>query len=173
MWTHILQIVIYEFVLIYDRQTAKTLLSFEEGASPLSPGTRECVRLVPKNWDADAWNLRHRLVGFRVCTRTPSEIWDLYKSISMPCSQPLFSLVHEILSGGHALEKNQAMLKHHEGHFWCFNVANMNDSIVRGYGNPPMISPILKWLQSALRGGQKSKTGEARFLVRGLAISPH
>ncbi len=78
----------YKFVLIYNRQTHRTKLwSFGKRASPLSPGTRECVCLVPKNWDADACNLRHRLVQFCLCTRIPSKIQDLYKSISMPDSQ--------------------------------------------------------------------------------------
>ncbi len=70
--------------------TPKKLRSFEKRASPLSPGMCECVRLVPKNWDTDACNLRHRLVRFRFCTRTPYKIQDLYESISMPESQPLY-----------------------------------------------------------------------------------
>ena len=44
--------------------TPKKLRSFEKRASPLSPGTRQCVHLVPKNWDTDACDLRHRLVRF-------------------------------------------------------------------------------------------------------------
>ncbi len=69
--------------------TPKKLGSYKKRASPLSPGTRECVCLVPKNWDTDACNLRHRLIRFLFCTKTPSKIWNLYKSISMPDSQPL------------------------------------------------------------------------------------
>ncbi len=36
-------------------------------------------------------NLRHWLVQFYLCTRTPSKICNLYESISKPYSQPLFS----------------------------------------------------------------------------------
>ncbi len=80
-----MQINVYEFILIYDRETYKTKsFCFEKRASPFSPGTRECVCLVPKNWDTDACNLRHRLIRFHFCTRTPSKIQDLYESISMP-----------------------------------------------------------------------------------------
>jgi hypothetical protein len=40
---------IYEFVLIYDWQTQqKKLTSSKKRASTLSPGTQECVHLVPK-----------------------------------------------------------------------------------------------------------------------------
>ncbi len=82
----------YEFVLINDwADTPKKLRSFKTRASPLSLGTWECVRLVTKNWDNDACNLRHRLVRFCFRTKTPFEIWDLYKSISMPYPTPLFT----------------------------------------------------------------------------------
>ncbi len=53
------------------------------------PRYEEYLHLVPKNWDTDAYILRHRLVRFHFCTRTPSKIQDLYESISMPYSQPL------------------------------------------------------------------------------------
>ncbi len=169
MWICIIQTSMHEFVLIYDRDTR----SFEKRVYPLSPGTHECVHLVPIHWDTDACNLRHRLVLFCFCTRTPSEIWDLCESISMPYSQPFFQPGAQDSQQGHALEKNQASLKHHKGNFWCFNAANMNKFIVGGFGNPPVILPTLKWLRSVLRGGGgKSKIGEARFLVHGLAISP-
>ncbi len=72
--------------------TTEKLKSSKKRASPLSPGTWECVRLVPKNLRHGPYNLRHGLIRFRFCTRTirtPSKIRDLYKSISMPCySQP-------------------------------------------------------------------------------------
>ncbi len=74
------------------RHSKKTYVS-KKGLFPLSPDTRECVRLVPKKWDTDARNLRHWLVRFCFCTKTPSEIRDLYKFISMPYSQPLSNLI--------------------------------------------------------------------------------
>ncbi len=76
------------------RYTEKTSKFRKKGFPPLSQGMQECVRLAPKNWDTDACNLRHWLVQFRFCTRTPSEIQDLYKSVSIPYSQPLFTSVN-------------------------------------------------------------------------------
>jgi hypothetical protein len=44
-----MQTSISEFILIYDRQThQKNLEVLKKRAPPLSPGTREYVRLVPK-----------------------------------------------------------------------------------------------------------------------------
>ncbi len=71
--------------------TPKKLRSLEKWASPLSTGMQESVCSVPNKWDTDACNLRHWLVRFCFCTRIPSEIRDLYESISMPDSQPLLA----------------------------------------------------------------------------------
>ncbi len=49
---------------LQSADTQKKLWGFKKRASPLSPGTRECVCLVPKKWDTDACNLKHRLVWF-------------------------------------------------------------------------------------------------------------
>jgi hypothetical protein len=48
MFKFIIQIGIYEFILIYDRQTQQKNLSSKKWAFPLSPGTQECVCLVQK-----------------------------------------------------------------------------------------------------------------------------
>jgi hypothetical protein len=75
--------------------TTKKTWEFQKRASPLSPGMQEYVHLVPKKLKHGPYKMRHGLVGFRFCTRTirtPSEIWELYKSIFMPYSQPLNSL---------------------------------------------------------------------------------
>ncbi len=61
---------IYEFVLIYDWQAQQKTFKSEKRASPLSPGTWECVSLVPKNLRNTPYNLRHRLVQFCFCTKT-------------------------------------------------------------------------------------------------------
>ncbi len=80
----------YEFVLIYERQTTKKLQSSKKWASPLSPGTRECVSLVPKTLRHRLYNLRHRLIQFYFCTgtiRTPAEVQDIrihFHAISNP-----------------------------------------------------------------------------------------
>ncbi len=69
MWIRIIQI-FYEFVLIYDRQTQQQKLqSSENKASPLSPGTRECVCLVPKY-------LRHWRMQFETWAHTISLLYQ-------------------------------------------------------------------------------------------------
>jgi hypothetical protein len=93
MYEFVLQIRIYEFVLTYDLQTQqKKLQRVKKRASPLSPGTPECVHLVQKMLRHMPYDLRHGLARFHVCTRTirtPSKIQDLYELF--PChSQPLW-----------------------------------------------------------------------------------
>jgi hypothetical protein len=51
----ILQICVYKFVLIYDWQTKQKKTSkSEKRDSPLIPGTRECLRLVPQKFQTRA-----------------------------------------------------------------------------------------------------------------------
>ncbi len=45
---------------------------------------RECVHLVPKNWDTDACNLRHRLVQFCFCTRTIRTPYPRFETYTNP-----------------------------------------------------------------------------------------
>ncbi len=78
---------IYKFVLIYYWQTHQKNRSFKKRASPLSPGTWECVRLLPKKWDTDACNLRHRLKRFCFCTRTIRTPHLRFKTYITPCKQ--------------------------------------------------------------------------------------
>ena len=63
----------------------------------------------------------------------------------------IFTLVRQISQQGGALKK-QAMLDYHPGNLGCSNIAELNDSIVGGFGNPPMVSTI----SAIIRIGQKS-----------------
>ncbi len=87
MWTCIIQINIQICTNLRSADTPKKLRSFEKRASPLSPVTSECVRLVPKIWDTDACDLGHWLVRFRFCTRTirtPHPRFETYTN-PFPC----------------------------------------------------------------------------------------
>ncbi len=80
-----------------------------------------------------------------------------------------FTVCTQYLSGG-ALSKKLARLEHHPGDLWCSNVARINNSIAGGFGNCPMVLPILGPLWSALRGLQNQKLARQDF---GCAVLPY
>jgi hypothetical protein len=80
--------------------------------------------------------------------------WPLLILIFILAKMRIFDLL-SVYIGGRALAKNQATLKHHKWHFWCFNVAQTCESRVTklslGFTNYGMIV-IRHWGG----GGQKS-----------------
>ena len=83
-------------------------------------------------------------------------------------------MTDRVRQDGGALHKILVTLKHHKGYFWCLNVAwNLkSDSIVGGFNNHRMVSPILHWLQWHWGGGGEKEIGEERFWECCLIRSP-
>ena len=55
------------------------------------------------------------------------------------------------------------MLEHHPGHLWCSNIAEFNNFIVGGLGNPPMVLTISAVIRIGVEGAWYQKLARWDF----------
>ncbi len=117
----------YEFILLYDRQTKqKKLQSPKNGRPPWAQVCRNVYIYYQIIWDMGSYDLRHRLVRFCVCTRNHRTaipkmrlIQTHFHAIVNPSIAREIYILHRWMEGGErAQPQNQGSNKIEGGEQW-------------------------------------------------------